>query len=315
MEKDVDPKTDEAEPDEMDTGEYASPLELPRRGFARVEADIAALSHRGKVRPNNEDHYLVARAGRSFETLMTNLPEGELPKKVTEAGHGMLVADGMGGMAGGEVASRLAISTFVDIILDVPDWIRRIDDAWSAEAMRRVASYYREVDRVVSDHARSNPSLKGMGTTMTLAYNIGEDLFVAHVGDSRAYHFRGGGLRQLTRDQTRAQELADAGLIAPHEVASNRWKHVLTQAVGGHEGEIDVEVHHLRIADGDTLLLCSDGLTDVVDDAAIAGLLSRGDSADATCRRLLDTALAGGGPDNVTVIVARYRLTAPGSSQ
>jgi serine/threonine protein phosphatase PrpC len=276
----------------------------PRPYASRVGIDVSGLTHRGKVRHNNEDHFLVARVGRSLHTLFSNLPDGEVPTRFDESGWVMMVADGMGGAAGGEVASRMAISTLVNIILDVPDWIMHPEDERAEEMMRRAVSYYRQVDDALSERAAADPVLQGMGSTMTLGYSVGDELFVAHVGDSRVYLMRDGQLQQLTKDQTHAQALADAGMIKRDEVATHRLRHVLTNALGGNQREVEVELQRARLSDGDRLLLCTDGLTDMVDDEAIAELLSLARQPGTACTALVERALANGGRDNVTVIVA-----------
>jgi protein phosphatase len=150
-----------------------------------------------------------------------------------------------------------------------------------------------------------------MGTTMTVAYNLGADLFVAHVGDSRAYLFRGDRLRQLTHDHTVVQVLLDAGEMTREEAASHVLRHALLQAVGRHQGDLVVEVQRLALADGDCLLLCTDGLTEMVPDDRIAEVLGKPVAAGEACRALVDLALEAGGKDNVTAVVARYRLPDP----
>jgi serine/threonine protein phosphatase PrpC len=293
----------------------ASPsgTEPPAPFSSLVQVDVAALSHPGKVRPNNEDHFLVGRLGRYLDVLRTNLPEGELPLRSEETGYGMIVADGMGGAEGGEVASRLAIRTLVDLVLNVPDWILRLDEERVEEAMQRVTQRFRQVDAVLSQHAEGDPKLSRMGTTMTLAYSLGVDLFIVHVGDSRVYLFRQGQLRQLTRDHTLVRMLVDSGQLTQEEAATHRLRHVLTYALGRHGGDVPVEVQRLRLADGDCLVLCTDGLTEMVADAQIADVLGRSGPAEEACRTLVDLALERGGKDNVTVIVACYRF--PGRAQ
>jgi protein phosphatase len=281
-----------------------------------VQIDVAALSHRGKVRPNNEDHFLVAQSGRYLDVRLTNLPDGAVPGRAEETAHSMIVADGMGGAEGGEIASRLAIRTLVNLVLEVPDWILRLgDEAQAEELMRRARRRYREVDAALSQEARRDPKLAQMGTTMTLGHSVGDDLFVVHVGDSRAYLFRRGRLWQLTSDQTMAQMLVNLGEITREQAASHRLRHVLTHALGRHGGEVRVEVQRLKLADGDCLLLCTDGLNDMVAEARIAEALGRAATAETACRELVDLALDGGGRDNVTVIVARYRLPAAGPTE
>src|SRR5262249_22559632 len=146
-----------------------------------------------------------------------------------------------------------------------------------------------------------------MATTMTLACSSGQDLFLGHVGDSRAYLLRGSDLIRLTRDHTYAQELADAGRIEQRDVERHRFRHVLTRALGPQGDHIQVDVTRIGLQDGDQLLLCSDGLTGMLPEDRIRELLA-GQTADAACRALIDAALAGGGKDNITVVLARYRF-------
>ncbi len=288
-----------------------APAEAPRPFSSLVRLDVAGLTHPGKVRPNNEDHFLIGKSGRYLDVLATNLPDGELPPRAEEAGYGMVVADGMGGAEGGEVASRLAIRTFIQRVLHVPDWYFRLDDAGAQEVMRRAEERYREVDAAIGRQAAADPRLAGMGTTMTLAYSLGADLFVGQVGDSRAYLYRNGRLTQLTRDQTLAEVLVRIGEITREQAAAHRLRHVLTSALGRHQGDVAVEVQRHQLADGDTLLLCSDGLTEMVPDDRIAEVLGRPCAAEEACRALVGLALEGGGLDNVTVVVARYRFPPP----
>ena len=296
---------------EIDTGEFPLPLldaELRQTPSSSVRIDVAALSDRGKVRERNEDHYYVARGGRHVTTLITNVPPEDLPSQFTETGYLMIVADGMGGHAGGEVASRMAIATLMNIIVHVPDWILRLDDEHAQKLMERAVVRYREVHEALQKKARLDPRLHGMGTTMTAAYSLGNDLFVTQVGDSRAYLIRGGRLERLTRDQTQAQMYADLGVISQQEVARHRLRHVLTSALGGSQKDVHVDIQRWKLADGDRLLLCSDGLTDMIDDAGIADLLGRETRSDQACRILVDAALANGGKDNITVVLARYSI-------
>ncbi len=276
----------------------------PPSAVARV--DCAGRSDRGKVRPANEDHFYLARLGRFSETLSTSLPAGELPERLEEAGYVAVVADGMGGHAGGEVASRTAIIVFFHLLFDTPDWVLKVDDQSAAKILDRVTTRYRSLDSILKERAQLDPALRGMGTTMTLGYSIGFDLFLAHAGDSRAYLCRAGSMRQLTRDQTHVQMLVDTGVLTREEAATHRLRNVLTNALGGGTPLTDVEVHRVRLAAGDTVLLCSDGLYDVTKDEEIAAILARTGSAEAACRALVDLALERGAPDNVTAVVSRY---------
>lgn len=273
-----------------------------------THVEIGALSHVGRVRATNQDHFLVARFDRQMSALLTNLPAGYIPERYADAGYGLLVADGMGGQAGGEVASRTAISALVDLALRTPDWIMRIDEDSAREVLARMDQRIHQVEQTLVDMARNDATLSGMGTTMTLACSMGADLFIAHLGDSRAYLLRQGRLHRLTRDHTIAQELADAGAISPESVDSHPMRHVLTHVIGTKGEKAQAELGMLRLIDGDEVLLCSDGLTEMVTDEAIAGALKKRGSAAGACNALIDMALDAGGRDNVTVVLARYRI-------
>jgi protein phosphatase len=283
-------------------------MQAPRpRGIA-VEVDLAALSHPGRVRTNNEDHYLVFRAVRSLRTCMTNLPEVLLPCDFEETVHVMGVADGIGGRAAGEVASQLALALFVDLVLDTPDWIFSHDELRMVEVLKRAVQRFRSVNAALLERARRDPRLAGMGTTLTVAMSLGLLLTVAHLGDSRVYLLRRGELHRLTWDHTLAQELADLGRDPAEDAATHALRNVLSDAIGLREDGGKPEVRRLRLADGDRLLLCTDGLTEMVDDATIAAEMGRDRPAAEVCQGLLDLALDRGGLDNVTIVVAGYRI-------
>jgi protein phosphatase len=302
-----------SDPDDMDT--IPPPLRATALGRTTpgsepaalaVRVDASGLSDVGKVRKDNQDHFYMGRLGRFSQTIATSLPAGELPDRLEDAGHVAVVADGMGGHAGGEVASRTAIIVFFHLLFDTPDWILKVDDQSAQRILERVTDRYRSLDSLLDERARVDPSLRGMGTTMTLTYSIGFELFLAHAGDSRAYLCRAGSLRQLTRDHTRVQELVDGGFMTREEAATHRLRNVLTNVLGGGVPLTDVDVHRVQLVAGDAVLLCSDGLYDVVKDDEIASALAAADSAAGACRALIDLALARGAPDNVTAVVSRY---------
>src|SRR5262249_21772968 len=156
--------------------------------------------------------------------------------------------------------------------------------------------------------AQADPRLRGMATTLTVACSLGPVLLTTHVGDTRAYLCRGGKLMRLTRDQTMAQSLADAGAIRPEEIAEHPMRHVLTSALAARPGFVQVDVGRWRLENGDRLLLCSDGLTEMVSEKQIATVLASDAPSATVCRKLIDLALQAGGEDNVTVVLARYRI-------
>jgi protein phosphatase len=274
-----------------------------------VRVDLAGLSDPGRVRKTNEDHFMGARFDRTMRTLTSNLPQGDVPPEYAETAYAFLVADGVGGAVAGELASRTAVHAVVDLVLETPDWIMRIDKGLADEVLKRMERRFQKVREVLVTHATEDPRLKGMATTMTVAVTLGVDLLTTHVGDSRAYLFRRDGrLELLTHDQTMAQSLADAGAISQEEVAHHPSRHVLTSALATRGAFAQVELKHSRIEDGDTLLLCSDGLTEMVPDGSIAKVLAAKESAEKSCGRLVELALDAGGKDNVTVVVARYSI-------
>jgi len=275
---------------------------------SRVRVECAALSHQGLVRSRNEDHYLVVRLAREQQTLLTNLPEGDVPDRFEEHGYGMIVADGMGGMASGQLASRVAISTLAHLALHYGKWNLRIDERTASEVMERAERFYRMVDEAVTERGQSEPALAGMGATLTGAFSAGDELFIAHVGHSRAYLFRDGRLIQLTHDQTLAQRLSDTGRAAPSRLDGGHLRRILTDAIGGIAGTPTVDVRSVHLLDADCVLLCTDGLTEMIDDGRIASLLAERRAVDEQCRLLLDHALERGGSDNVTVVLARYDI-------
>ena len=294
---------------EMEVSVPAPPKpHLVNPASSQVEVDIAGLSHTGHVRTNNEDHYLVVRVERSLKMMTTNLIEGSLPESFDEVAYGMLVADGMGGYAAGEVASSLALTKLIELAVETPDWVMRMQQRANADTvMRRMTERFRRVDSALRVSAESDPSLLGMGTTLTVVVSLGAELFVGHIGDSRAYLFRNQRLHQLTRDNTLAQELIDAGIARPEDTATQAMRHVLTAALATGE-QADPQVQRFHLSDGDQVLLCTDGLTGMVRDETIATTLNDAESATKACQTLIDLALAAGGSDNTTVVVARYRF-------
>lgn len=275
--------------------------------WAPLSVDIAGATHQGHVRENNEDSYLLIRFGRSLEKLATNLDEHLLEQNYSLTGYGMLVADGMGGMAAGEVASRLALSTLIELLVDTTDWtlaLKRDKDVRTV--FERMTRRFFQIDKILKDEAVRDETLDGMGTTLTVAGTLGNDLVLGHVGDSRAYLLRGNTLRQLTTDHTLAQALIDAGVASSDDPASRSMRHVLTAAIGSLDERVEPQVQRFRLSPDDQLLLCTDGLTEMVDDELIAEVLREAESAQSACQTLIDLALSAGGTDNITVALARF---------
>ena len=268
-----------------------------------VTVQFGALSHVGRVRENNEDHYMVIERQRTRKVLLSNLPTNLFPK-ADNVSYVMAVADGMGGAVFGELASMLALRSAWDQAPSAIKWTWIITDKEIEDLRERVNLVFHRVDQTLLELGQSGPGYAGMGTTLTGACTVGPEAFIAHVGDSRAYLYRGGSLTQLTHDQTLAQECLDSGLPVPHK----SWYSKLTNCLGGQEQDLKVEFHHLTLANDDQLLLCSDGLSDMVPDAEITRILAQNAPPQESAQALVDAALERGGKDNVTVIVARYSI-------
>jgi protein phosphatase len=304
--------------EEMDTAEFfldtsAADLGAPKPFSSLVRVDFGARSDVGKRRSNNEDAYIVYRTGRYWEKLLTNLADGDLPDRHDETGYVMAVADGMGGPAAGEIASTMSLRTGIHLVLNAVKWSLKLDHPDERteeieEGIRRAAEYFNKINQAVIERGRKEPNLAGMGTTLTASYSYGDDFFLFHIGDTRAYLFREGRLQQLTRDHTVPQGLVDAGLLSPEALPRHHLRHVLTRSLGQASGDVPIDVHQGKLADGDRLLLCSDGLYDMVDDATISTILARPLTSQETCQALVDQALQAGGKDNVTVLLARYTI-------
>lgn len=286
---------------------YLSGLaELPHPSSSLVKVDMYGLSDKGHIRANNEDHFLVVRCARVLETLMSNLPESKTEYQFEETLYGMVVADGLGGEVAGEIASSQAIYTLLGLVLNTPDWNFRWTRKEEDTVKWRMTDRFRQVNAALLQLAAADPGLAGMSSTMTVAVTFGNSLIVTHIGDSRAYLLHGGRLQRLTSDHTLAQRLIDDGTHGPDDDLVRGVRNVLTQALGTRESKVKPDVSHHTLEDGDQLLICTDGLTDMVDDAIIETILNKADSAPAACQTLLDLALSNGGRDNVTMVVARY---------
>ena len=273
-----------------------------------VAIKFGALTDAGKVRDNNEDHFLIARLSKSLRVCKSSMPgEGETQFS-DEEGYLIIVADGMGGAAAGERASALAVGSIEGFVLNTLKWFLHVSGDDEHELLSELRHSLEWADRTVIERARSNRAFYGMGTTLTMAYSVGSDLFIVHAGDSRAYLFRDGELEQLTSDDTLVQVLIDGGAISAEDAKQHHLRHVVTNVIGGPSEGVTAEIHKLSLRDGDTLLFCTDGLTGPVDDDAIAEILTQHPDPDDACTRLVDMALSRGGPDNVTAVVARYQV-------
>lgn len=275
-------------PRELESTEPAERIAL--RLFARTDV--------GQIREHNEDNFLVADLTRRVRGVLD-------ANRSTELGaHGVLLAvcDGMGGAAAGEVASQMA----VDILFE--KMIEGIADdrpASREELGRRLVTAVEVAGLRIFDEARADRSRRGMGTTVTAAALVDNTLFLAQVGDSRAYVLRGNDLVQVTRDQSLVNQLIEAGQLTEEEAETFEHNNIILQALGTADS-VQVDLTYVELQRGDLLLLCSDGLSGMIRNDEIREVLRMGDEPHDLCRVLIDRANQAGGHDNVTAIVARF---------
>lgn len=206
------------------------------------------------------------------------------------------VADGMGGAAAGEIASQIFISTATEIF-----------SRWALDGfgdpLVPVQNTYVSANSRILEHVSVNPDHKGMGTTAELLAWTDEMMVIGHVGDSRTYRFRNGALKQVTKDHSLIQEQLDQGIITPEDAKNHRMRHVILRAVGVDEG-ISLDVIRTKVFSGDIYLLCSDGLSDMAEDSVIEKCLNISGNLEMKASALIEAAKAGGGKDNITVVLA-----------
>jgi protein phosphatase len=263
------------------------------------------LTDAGKVRDINEDQFLIAVLLKALRIERTSLPQPKVQHS-SDQSHLFVVADGMGGHAGGEKASALAIDSVESFILETFKWFAQCKGKEQDQVLADFQSALGHANARVLAEAAERPELRGMGTTLTLAYSLNDDLFVAHVGDSRCYLWRQGILYRLTRDHTLVEDMVRYGALPAEDAGQHRWRHVITNAVGSGTAEVKVEVHKVHLESGDRVLLCSDGLTEMVPEEEINHILQTEAEPEQACRRLVTRANETGGKDNITVVMAHF---------
>ena len=263
------------------------------------------ITDKGRVRSSNEDQFLIAELTKTMRIWQASALD-QTAQFGDERGHLFLVADGMGGHLGGEEASALAVLAIQEFTLNTLKWFFEPNQQDAQRVLGQFHTALREADRRVRAQAAEHLELSGMGTTVTMAYHLNAQLCIVHVGDSRAYLYRGGDLVQLTRDHTLMADLLRSGAIQPADVAKHRFRHVITNVVGGTDVGVNVEAHAMAVEAGDRLLICSDGLTEMVTDDVIAAALGAEPDPERTCRTLLAQANDAGGRDNITLLIVRF---------
>ena len=272
------------------------------------------ITDTGKVRDTNEDQFLISELSKNMRVWQTSLPEPKLQIGEDRA-HLFLVADGMGGHKAGERASAIAVAAIEQFTLNTFRWFFASDSPGAQQVLKQFQSALSQADARILEEAAEHPELQGMGTTLTMAFQLGSQLCIVHVGDSRAYMYRAGQLHQLTQDHTLVADMVRSGALQPEQVAGHHLRHVITNVVGGPTLGVKVESRAFEVQAGDRLLLCSDGLTEMVTNEAIAAALEADTAPEAVARSLVAQANAAGGRDNITVVIARFDpvITAPGA--
>jgi protein phosphatase len=267
------------------------------------EIDVHGLTHAGKVRRENQDHFLLASIHKRVQVLATNLgTQEQLPSGEQRVAFLAMVADGVGGEEGGAEASATALEAAMQYVNDSMSCLydRDVTEEKFTELLQRCAIQSHEA---ILARARANEEHATMATTLTLFMGVWPAYYLVQVGDSRYYLWREGTLTQVTRDQTLAEELVDQGILSRAQAPHTQFAHVLSSALGASAAE--PVVTRLRAEWDNVHLLCSDGLTKHVSDERIAERLASMTSAKEVCEQLLQDALDDGGTDNITIIVGR----------
>ena len=266
------------------------------------EIDVFGLTHQGKVRKDNQDQFLLASLHKQFTVLQSSLPSGTLHSASERVAMLAMVADGVGGGAGGERASATALATVTEYVTSSSACFLYFD-ASEARFIETLQDAALRSHAAVRARAEAEAPGRTMATTLTLWMGVWPDYYILQVGDSRYYLFREGQLTQVSRDQTIAQHLIDQGILSRSVAERSRFADVLSSAIGADEAA--PVVTRLHSDWGLVHLLCTDGLTKHVSDARIAEVLGGMTSSRQAAEQLLQEALDGGGTDNITILVGR----------
>ena len=269
------------------------------------DLDLFGITHPGKVRAENQDHFLLCTVHPQVVIHATSLPSTDaLPLRGTRLATVMLVADGVGGAAAGNEAARVATEAIMRYTSSTLRSYHTAGAAGEKELMAALEKAALEAHSAVLAEAAQRPDQRRMATTLTVGIAVWPWMFVVQVGDSRCYLFSGGTLKQITRDQTVGQQLVDDGVLPADRLRQSPFNNVLASALGGEEAKPVVTRAEIRER-GCVVLLCSDGLTKHVSDAEIATALRTMTSSEQVGKQLLDLALERGGSDNITMVIGR----------
>lgn len=285
----------------MNTGEFVIP-DIGRRPHDN-ELDVYGLTHPGKVRKNNEDHFLICALKKKVEVYHTSLPNPAVLTNSQRVAMLALVADGVGGAKAGEEASRLALEHVTRYVTHSLECYYTSDPDDDSNFVHELEEAALKVHAEIAVEAATNKEREGMATTLTLWLGIWPNAYLLQVGDSRCYSLRDGELIQMSRDQTMAEEFVKQGIFNREDAAFKRWANVLSSAIGGPQAAPSVT--KVPQSWGAIGLMCSDGLTRHVSDERIKDVLVNLESAKQGCETLLQDALDAGGEDNITIIIGR----------
>ena len=279
------------------------PVTLGQHADARRLIESYGISHTGNVRTVNEDHFVTAALQRAVQVRQTNLDDTQVFDRLSgPRAYVFAVADGVGGSSGGRVASAIAVATIVEFLGEVVGAY----NGYGADHAKDFPEHLRTAVQRAHDHLVETFRLQdhgGPATTLTLTMIVWPRAYIVHVGDSRVYHLRGDKLRRLTRDQTVGEMLVSQHGMPKEQAEQAGLFNVLASAIGARD--MTPAVDFFPLEHGDSLLLCTDGLTKHVNDARIGEVLIHAPNAETGCRSLIDLALGGGGSDNVTAVVVR----------
>jgi protein phosphatase len=289
-----------------DDGLKAAPLSSSPAPYLPFRVKSFGLSDRGKVRRSNEDCFVIAELARTLHIHHTNLLQSKESLSRHRA-HVFLVADGIGGSQAGEVASGLSVKTIEEFLLNTLHRFTNLEAREEQGVLRDLQNALFQADSRIFEESEKNPEWRGMGTTLTMAFAANWRLFVAHAGDSRCYLQSAGKLQQLTQDDTLSGELGRCGILTSADQARHPYRHVVTNFLGGTEHGVRVELHSLALHPDDVLLICSDGLTEMLPETEISAILDGESEPEAACHCLVTAANERGGKDNITAIVAHVK--------
>lgn len=268
--------------------------------------DVYGTTDRGQVRDENEDQFLIADLNQSIEVHSTSLSIDRGARMFGGSQAKLLVvADGVGGNAAGRTASQVAVDYLTYQVVNGLSWLGH-DEESEGPFLSGLRTAFKQCHLALLRRAAANPAQRGMGTTLTAAWIQWPRVYLVHAGDSRCYLQHQAQLRQLTTDHTVGEMLALAGVPRNEGQRDARLDHLLTNALGANEDDVYPDFSTSQLALGDSLLLCTDGLTKHLSDSRIGEVLGENGSAEETCIKLVEEANACGGRDNITVIVARF---------